>query len=43
VDQLHAAEANRDTQGMRAALANVEKAYGRDARVAAEKVFCKPK
>lgn len=43
MDQLEAAQANRDVRGMKQALANVEKDLGREARVAAEKVFCKPK
>jgi hypothetical protein len=43
MDQLTAAEANRDAGAMRRALANVEKSLGKDARREAEKVFCKPK
>lgn len=43
IDQLDAAAAARDAAGVRAALANVEKTYGKDARMAAEKVYCKPK
>lgn len=42
IDQLDAAATARDADGVRAALANVEKTYGTAARVAAERVYCKP-